>query len=633
MRKLIIFLICLLFATSVSAQTYYVDATGGNDAWSGTFAYPQAGGGPWRTLKKVSDYALQPGDKVLLKRGEVWRTQKSDTTPATNRLYIHQSGTQTKPIIFDAYGNGRAPIVSGGRLIPRGISAGWSGPNASGVYTLDLGFSDEFYTSVPALVRGTPTGASGYVLLQRLDAVPLVPNSYKTRLVNGHRYLEYMPPTSEEVPTNYEFEISVNGSPILITGSDVRLNNIDGMLANRQHSRDILTPPAPFGSGVFRAEGARVWFSNCKASFSASSGIVIRGPDNVINRCVAAHNHSTGLYIENRKIVGVPAPDRSIIQNSRSEYNGNLESDKLDKGGIGVQGDFAIIRRNLVRSNGYLKSKIDEEDAAISLHQCHDVTVDQNFIANSARNAIAVSYVDPDPRTGIVNAEDISYGHKILRNIIHNWNLDGIVLLDGRNSSPTYQNTSAIYLPSYGNTENSGRFTVHNNTIFSDQSTAYLFGIHFSLPATSDYLNYTSVKNNIVYLKGNIYPQTRALRINKAKLFATEINYNNFYIENSTRVYEFAGVDYADQLDFFTRGGLVYESNSINAPPKFIAAVPVADTNFDLSIDSPNTDAGVFVGLTKDYLNRLIPSGLLPDIGAFEQGSQPVGPGLLVGSN
>ena len=602
MHKLILLLACLMFAAGVSAKTYYVDASGGNDTWSGTSANPQAGAiGPWQTLGRVSSFALLPGDQVLLRRGRVWRNYVTGTTTVRNRLYITRSGTPTQPIIFDAYGTGPAPIVSGGRLLTQG--AGWRGPNTSGVYTLDLGTSADFYTSVPALVRGTPTGASGYVLLQRLETVPLVADSYKTGLANGRRYLEYLPKPGE-TPTSYEFEISINASPILITGSDVRLSNIDGMLANRQHPSDLQTLFTPSGDGVFRAEGARVRFSKCKVSFSASSGIVIRGPDNVIDGCVASHNHSTGLYIENRRLVGVPAPERGIIQNSRSEYNGNLEPDKLDKGGIGVQGDFSIIRKNVVRSNGYPKSQTDEEDAAISLHQCRNVTVDQNYIANSARNAISASY------------DNLSYGHKILRNVIHNWNLDNLEL---------FQNTSAIYLPSYGNTENSGRFTLHNNTIFSDRSTGYLFGIHFTLPTTSDYLKYTSVKNNIVYLKGNTYPQTRALRINRDQLVATEIDYNNVVIEGSAGFYEYAGVNFANKTAFFNARG--YEDNGVNEAPKFIVAAPLVDAHFDLAPDSPSKDQGVFVGLTKDYLDRLVPSGAAPDMGAFEQGAQRAGPG------
>lgn len=46
--------------------TYYVDATGGNDAWPGTEAQP------WQTIAKVNGEAFNAGDSVLFKRGETW---------------------------------------------------------------------------------------------------------------------------------------------------------------------------------------------------------------------------------------------------------------------------------------------------------------------------------------------------------------------------------------------------------------------------------------------------------------------------------------------------------------------------------------------------------------------------------
>lgn len=448
MHRIILLLACLLYAAGVSAATYYVDATRGDDSWSGTFANPQAGGdGPWQRLNKVSTHTLQPGDRVLLKRGEVWRAYMSGLMRITDRLYITHSGTPAQPIIIDAYGAGAAPLISGGRIIPRNTLL-WSGPDAAGVYRLELGSTFDYYTSAPALVR---RGAGGDVLLKRIDPIrastplcplpvstgTLEPDTYRTSAAGGKRTLEYLPKPGE-LPASYEFEISYNGTPILIAASDVQLSNIDGMLANAQHPSEPSSKSPP-GSGVFRGEGARVQFSNCKASFSVSSGIVIHGPDSMIDGCSATHNHSTGLYIEDR-VSGLPAPERSIIQNSRSEFNGNLEPDEggkcdKDKGGIGVQGSYAIIRRNVVNSNGNVNALTDSEDAAISVFESHDVTIEQNYIVNSVRNAISASY---GPK---------SYGHKILRNVIHNWNLEGVTLC--------CQNSSAIYLPPFGNNENS----------------------------------------------------------------------------------------------------------------------------------------------------------------------------------
>ena len=74
MRRAILLLLCLLFATGASAaQTYYVDSASGDDAWLGTLPDPQSGNGPWRSIAKVNVSPFLPGDSVLFKCGGIWR--------------------------------------------------------------------------------------------------------------------------------------------------------------------------------------------------------------------------------------------------------------------------------------------------------------------------------------------------------------------------------------------------------------------------------------------------------------------------------------------------------------------------------------------------------------------------------
>ena len=78
------------------ARTIYLDATGGSDSNNGLS--PDTA---WRTFANLPGQ-LQPGDRVLLKRGEQWRATL--TAPA--------SGTVDRPIVFAAYGNGPLPVIS-----------------------------------------------------------------------------------------------------------------------------------------------------------------------------------------------------------------------------------------------------------------------------------------------------------------------------------------------------------------------------------------------------------------------------------------------------------------------------------------------------------------------------------------
>ena len=54
-------------------------------------------------MGKVSALSLQPGDQILLRRGDTFR----------GTLFVRQSGTADRPVIIDAYRSGSKPIVAG----------------------------------------------------------------------------------------------------------------------------------------------------------------------------------------------------------------------------------------------------------------------------------------------------------------------------------------------------------------------------------------------------------------------------------------------------------------------------------------------------------------------------------------
>jgi len=102
---------CLAFCLPDSAATYYVNERSGRDTNSGLS--PRAA---WRTLDRVNHAALQPGDFVLLKRGEVWH----------ETLALPASGSEGNPIRFGAFGLGPRPVISGSDPVPaaRWVAAG-----------------------------------------------------------------------------------------------------------------------------------------------------------------------------------------------------------------------------------------------------------------------------------------------------------------------------------------------------------------------------------------------------------------------------------------------------------------------------------------------------------------------------
>jgi hypothetical protein len=80
---------------NTNGKTYYIDSTLGNDSSDGIT-------GPWKTLAKVNSFTFNPSDKILFKRGEVWREQ-----------FIPQSGDTTGYITYGAYGEGEKPLFLG----------------------------------------------------------------------------------------------------------------------------------------------------------------------------------------------------------------------------------------------------------------------------------------------------------------------------------------------------------------------------------------------------------------------------------------------------------------------------------------------------------------------------------------
>lgn len=87
----------LAWAERTMPATFYVDSEAGNDAATGT-----AESTAWKSLEKANAAELIPGDRVLFKRGGLWRGQ-----------FIPQSGSNGAPIVYGAYGTGDKPILQG----------------------------------------------------------------------------------------------------------------------------------------------------------------------------------------------------------------------------------------------------------------------------------------------------------------------------------------------------------------------------------------------------------------------------------------------------------------------------------------------------------------------------------------
>jgi parallel beta-helix repeat protein len=91
--------ILISFSINSHATNYYI-AANGDDSNSGI-----SPASPWKTLKKLNSFfrSLQPGDKVLFNKGDVFY----------GNIVISQSGRLDNPIIISSYGTGEKPVITG----------------------------------------------------------------------------------------------------------------------------------------------------------------------------------------------------------------------------------------------------------------------------------------------------------------------------------------------------------------------------------------------------------------------------------------------------------------------------------------------------------------------------------------
>ena len=76
---------------------YYISSSLGSDSNDGSIE------SPWETISKVNSLKLEPGNKVLFKKGDTFK----------GRLKIKDSGTEDKPIVISSYGEGEKPVLTG----------------------------------------------------------------------------------------------------------------------------------------------------------------------------------------------------------------------------------------------------------------------------------------------------------------------------------------------------------------------------------------------------------------------------------------------------------------------------------------------------------------------------------------
>lgn len=389
--------------------------------------------------------------------------------------------------------------------------------------------------------------------------------------------------------------ISLVSAPhVTIDGVDCQLSRYSGLVADFASDHLIYKNSTTIATG----HGA-VW---------------IQAPYSLIDTIAAYSVGNTAFYLTytTNDGTGENGATDSIVQNSTSKWAGYYEPApsvgvaSYDNGCIGIQQNRCSAINNLCESNGPIAG-IDASylNGQIATYRANNVTIKQNTIIDSGRNAISL-YCD-------ANTHHITTAY----NLITDWARMGEV-------NPTH--SSAIYAGVAGNNNTNWNHVIDNNTIVSTLDARQVVGVYVDTPFAGDYQYGTQIVNNII-ASGNSNSATVPLYFSRDN-FGNSIgpDARNFIIDNND--YYFPSGTYATRYN-----GTYYNIANWRALNKPVIASDVSTlvtdplfispSDFHLQSGSPAISAGIFVlgvhdqvGL-KDFAGQDVYGMPGYDIGAY----------------
>lgn len=567
----------LCLTVHLSATTYYLDKTGGDNSKDGLS--PE---NAWQDYFKVRASVPEPGDTFLFKRGEVWDSLQ---------MYITHSGAVGNPIVYGAYGDPSdpLPIISGnGPLDGATHSGNWDGLGAN-IWRMSMDRTPgRLFLDGQEILRASTIGDLGV--------------------------------QDSEGATGQWFWNAATDSLYLISVQNPALvySEIRGSVQFE-------------ATQIFRADYLE--FRELDLRGGSGAAMAIRGSHHIlIEQCsIGRHAHS-GLSLLQQTLD--PEQYKTSYITVR---NNTFDSDFTFFYGLGSErgcGDgiklFYGVHDCLVYENTFRNWAHNAVECLANREV--DLGVYDNAIYDNCIIAPDIPYAHPLGMDGLL---DKCRDNEFYRNFIdscrttsqvngnHNWVHHNIVV--GMRNSPNKVNGTAFAFAMgiYGNGLVSQDNRFDQNLIIDTDEAAFQIR-SFGLPGTmKDHL----IRNNIIYETGQDPDDDRYAVGTGIELYDPDVTgvggntfqnnlfYNSFsdsnfvFVRDSSTHYSVAEFNTLNGVDTNTISGNIY------GDPLF---TDLANGDYLPQQGSPAIDAGLDLGYALDYNQMPRLEGAAPDIGPFE---------------
>ena len=419
-----------LFAIlQVSAKTYYIDSSFGNDSSTGTSINT-----PWRTIAKINNSSFHGGDSILFKRGEIWKEY----------FDFPSSGNAFVPIVIGSYGEGELPIITGVN-----IYEGWNIPSNWTLMNNNIWVREQSYNPQRTWINGKEVLRN-----EQIDSLDGTRYMWAWENSKIYVYSTENPATSFNLmETNFLYDVVRIANKYYIILQDIEIQGGYVFSLAIHGSSNIIVQNCRIGSfsrqaiqirDILGISSTYVTIDNCilDSKFNFSYGkdkgiddgiqITTGANDCIVKNCVIRDFGHSGIYLK-----AVSSTSNGVFNN---KIFGNL-----------ITGENVTYFRGL-NTDGYENKCRDNEifnNVIRNTNVVNQINGNNNWIHHNiidgVKNSIVKSYaVGQGISLMAYGAEGVCHDNKIDNNLIMNCDEPGISFGNGNAKENNYVRNNII---------------------------------------------------------------------------------------------------------------------------------------------------------------------------------------------